>query len=177
MKIIKYARLLTALIISTNSFGSSDSSYVDGSKPFLVIKDVNRQAEAWGTCSAAYDVIAMLLNESNPAQAKHYKELGNGASMAVFISHVVDGFTEATNQDQLNSLWNYSKILADSIPETKKTMILADAESLGESGADEFLTKLVVTLKVCIANLESQQIYIDIVRDFAKSGLITIPNK
>jgi len=177
MKIIKYAGLLTALIIPTNSFGSSDSSYVDGSKPFLAIKDVNRQAEAWGTCSAAYDVMAMFLIESNPAQAKQYKDLGNGASMAVVMSHVADGLTEDINQDRFNSLWNYSKTLADSIPETKSTMILADAETLGESGAEKFITKVAATVKVCMANLEGQQTYIDTWRELAKSGLLTMPNK
>ena len=177
MKKIKYAGLLVGLMISSYALGSSDSSYVDGSKPFLAIKDVNRQAEAWGTCSATYDVMAMLLAKSNSAQAKQYKDLGNGASMAVVMVHVSDGLVSDIPPERFNSLWNFSKTLADSIPETKRTMILADAESLGKSGTETFITKVAATTKICMANLEGQQTYIDAWRELAKSGLLTMPNK
>lgn len=177
MKIIKCVGLLSALMISSYSFASSDDSYVDGSKPFLSIKDVNRQAEAWGTCSANYDVMAMLLAESNPAQEKQYKDLGNGASMAVVMVHVSDGLVPDITPERFNSLWNYSKTLAYSIPETKRTMILADAETLGDKGTEKFITKVAKTTKVCMANLEGQQTYIDAWRELAKSGLLSMPNK
>lgn len=177
MKIIKYIWFLSAVMISSYSFANSDSSYVDGSKPFVSIKDVNRQAEAWGTCSANYDVMAMLLAESNPAQAKQYRDLGNGASLAVVMVHVSDGLVSDISPERFNSLWNYSKTLADSIPETKRTMILADAEILGEKGTEKFITKVATTTKVCVANLEGQQKYIDAWRELAKSGLLSMPNK
>ena len=72
----KYIGMLAALMLSSYALGNDDIPYVDGSKAFVLITDVNRQAEAWGTCSATYDVMAMLLAESNPAQAEQYKNLG-----------------------------------------------------------------------------------------------------
>lgn len=175
MNKIKYAGILIALVMSSYALGNNDLSYVDGTKPFLLIKDVNRQAEAWGTCAATYEVMSMLLMESSPAQAKEYKDLGNGASMAVVMTHVSNGLSPDITQGRFNSLWNFSKTLADSIPETKRTMILADAETLGESGAEKFIDKVAATTKVCMSNLEGQQTYIDNWRELAKSSLLTMP--
>lgn len=177
MRILKYIGLFYCVAFTQQAIGGNENAYVDGSKPFLEIKDVHRQAEAWGTCSATYDVMSMLLAESNPAQAKQYSDLGNGASMAVVMAHVADGLSPDISPESFNSLWGYSKTLADSIPETKKTMILAEAESLGESGTEKFIAKLATTLKICMANLEAQQTYIDTWRELAKSGLLTMPNK
>lgn len=178
MNIIKYTCFFLSVMIASHTIGSTDTSYVDGSKPFISIKDVNRQAEAWGTCSAAYDVMSMLLAESNPMKAKQYSDLGNGASLAVVMSHVADGLLSSDISPEIfDSLWRFSQTLVDSIPETRKTMILADAERLGDSGTKIFLTKLVGTVKICAANLEGQQTYIDTWRELAKKGFLTIPNK
>ena len=155
---------------------NDDLSYVDGKKPFVLIKDINRQAEAWGTCSAAYEIMATLL-ESTPAQAKKVKDLGNGASLAVVMSHVTHGLTSDITPEKFDALWAYSKTLADSIPETRRTMILADAEALGDKGAELFANKISETIKVCISNLEGQQSYIDTWRELAKSGLLKLPAK
>lgn len=165
----------TILIASQSAAGSTELSYVDGSKPFLSIKDVNRQAEAWGTCASAYEIMAMIL-ESQPAQAKQVKDFGRGASLAVMMSHVVDGMSSDITPEEFNSLWIYSKTLVDSIPEVSRTMMLAEAESLGEAGAEKFIEKITATIKVCVANLEGQQMYIDTWRDLAKSGLLTLPS-
>lgn len=176
MNKLKYFSFILGIIFAVPSLADTPDSYVDGGKPFLSIKDVNRQAESWGMCSAAYDVMAMLLAESNPAQAKQYSDLGNGASIAVVMSHVAGGMSSDMSPERFNSLWNYSKTLVDSIPETRKTMILAEAESLGESGTEKFINKLSATVKVCMENLEGQQRYIDTWRELAKSGLLTMPN-
>jgi hypothetical protein len=49
---------------------------------------VNRQADAWGTCAETYEIMSMLLMELSPAQAKQYKDFGNGASAAVLMTHL-----------------------------------------------------------------------------------------
>lgn len=118
----------------------------------------------------------MLFAETNRAQARQYKDLSNGASMAVLMAHVSDGLSADITQNKFNALWNFSKTLADSIPETKRTMILADSEALGKEGSDKFIEKVAATIKVCISNLEGQQTYIDTWRELAKSGLLTMPN-
>ena len=163
-------------LVSFSVIANDDLSYVDGSEPFILIKDINRQAEAWGTCSAAYEIMAQLL-ESTPAQAKKVKDLSNGASLAVVMSHVSDGLTSDITPEKFNALWTYSKTLYDSIPETRRTMIFADAEALGNKGAELFANKISATVKVCINNLEGQQSYIDTWRELAKSGLLKLPTK
>lgn len=177
MNKIKSVGILIALVMSSYAFGNNELSYVDGTKPFLLIKDLNRQADAWGTCAATYEVMSILLMESSPAQAKQYQERGNGSAIAIVMTHVSDGLSSDMTQARFNSLWSLSKTLATSIPETKRTMILADAERLGASGSEKFIGKVVTTIEICMSNLEGQQNYIDKWRELAKSGLLAMPNK
>ncbi len=165
---------MIALGMFTSLCFSNEASYIYGKKRFMDIADVNRQAEAWGTCAAAYDVMALIL-KSQPAQAKQVKDYGNGASLAVIMTHVSDGLGPDITSDKFNALWNYSKTLGDSIPETKRNMMLAEAEALGEKGSSQFIEKVAATVKVCINNLKYQQVYIDDWRELAKSGLLQIP--
>lgn len=171
-RIIKRTAIVVSLILPLPTVGAEYPSYVDGSKPFIEIEDVNRQSEAWGTCSVIYEISATIAAESKPAQARLYKDLSNGASMAVAMTHVMNGFTADISPERFDALWAYSKSLISSIPETKKNIIFADAEGIE---ADEFLGKIVATIEVCMENLESQQDYIDDWRELAKSGLLTHP--
>lgn len=166
--------LFLMFILPEYTLAKDDLSYVDGSKPFIQIKDINRQAEAWGTCSAAYEVMSILL-KSTPAQAKQIKDYSNGATIAVVMTHVTSALTSDMTPEKFNAIWDYSKTLGDSIPETKRTMILASAESLGETNANKFADKITATVKVCNSNLVDQQMYIDAWRNLAKSGLLKIP--
>lgn len=168
--------LLLFMGLAQTAFADQRLSYVDGSEPFLLINDANRQGEAWGICAAAYEIMSALM-ESGSAQAQQYKNLSNGASLAVVMTHVSKGLSSDMSQDSFNALWNYSKTLADSVPEVQKTMILADAESLGESGKGQFIERLGATVKVCVNNLDGQQTYVDTWRELAKSGLIQVPNE
>ena len=72
-----------------------------------------------------------LLIQSKPARAKQIKDLSNGATLAVTMAHVSDGLVEDITPERFDALWMYSKSLGESIPETMRTMILADAEQLG----------------------------------------------
>lgn len=174
MEYIKRTSFLALLLVLPGLAIAEENSYLSVDGPIIQIENVNRQAEAWGTCAAAYDVMAMFF-ESQPAQAQQLKNFGNGAELAVIMTHVSDGLDPDMGQEGFSALWNYSKTLAESIPETRRTMILADAESAGEDGADEFLQRVTNTVKTCVANLEGQQVYIDTWRELAKSGLLSIP--
>jgi len=167
---------IIGLMFFTYVEASDDLSYVDGSISFIQIKDVNRQAEAWGTCVAAYEIVALLL-KSKPAQAKQVKDLSNGATLAVTMSHVADGLTTNISPERFDALWRYSQLLGDSIPETRRTMILADAEQLGSEGATKFAEKIAATVAICMENIKGQQAYIDTWRELAKSGLLQLPSK
>lgn len=153
---------------------AEDDSYLNVEGKIIEIADVNRQAEAWGTCAAAYDVLAMFF-EDQPARAQQFRNFGNGAELAVIMTHISDGLDQDMGQQEFSSLWNYSKTLGESIPETRKTTMLADAESAGKEGMDEFLQRVGNTVKQCVSNLDGQQAYIDTWRELAKSGLLSIP--
>jgi len=152
------------------------ASYIEENKLIIQIQDVNREAEAWATCSAAYEIMSVIL-KSTPAQARKIKDLSNGATIAVTMSHVTNDLSEDISTEKLSALWAYSQHLAISIPETKKTMMLADAEVLGKDGAELFVEKITKTVEACMKNLDGQQIYIDSWRELAKSGLLQFSNK
>lgn len=141
----------------------------------MLIDDPNRQAEAWGACAAAYQIISDVL-KSDSAQAKQFHNLSIGASVAVVMTHVSAGLKDDMSQERFNALWGFSKTLMDSVPEVQRTTILADAESLGKSGKSAFIEKLGATLKICTANLDGQQAYIDMWRELAKSGMLILPS-
>jgi hypothetical protein len=166
--------VLGASLFSNLALAEESNSYLKIDGPIIQIDNVNRQADAWGTCSAAYDVMAMLL-EQRPAQAQQFRNYGNGAAAAVVMTHVSDELKRDMSTEQFGALWNYSKTLSESIPEAQKTIILADAENAGEEGSEQFVEKVTNTVKTCISNLEGQQIYIDTWRELAKSGLLSAP--
>ena len=166
--------LLLSICLSAGVHSSEGESYLNTDKPFLTIEDINRQSEAWGTCSATYRLTSMLFADSQPAQAEEYKNYSNGAKIAVIMANVGDALDEGTSPARFSSIWAFSKALGDSIPESQFTRIMADAESLRGSGLGGFETKLLKTMQVCLDNLEGQQNYIDLWRELAKSGLLEI---
>jgi hypothetical protein len=151
------------------------SAYVSDAKPFLKIKDANRQAEAWGICAAVYQITGELM-EADSNNSKQFKEKSNGASVAVVMTHVNAGLKKNMSQSEFNALWNFSKTLMQSIPEVQRTKILSDLESTTDKDGSIFFEKLKNTLEICIRNLDGQQFYIDSWRNLAKSGLLKIPD-
>lgn len=163
--------------LASLSYASDDESYlVTNTNPkFLEIKDVNRQSQAWGICSAVYKITASFLPEQN-AQAKQLLDFARGAELAVIMTHVSDGITKDISPERFSTLWLFSKQLGDSIPETSLTAVLADRERLGEEGQEQFVNKLTATMTICSDNLKDQQTYIEIWRELAKSGLLKSPD-
>jgi len=167
------AYLLT--ILSSPALSEVSSSYISSTKPFSEIKDPNRQADAWGTCAATYQITAELM-EADSNKAKLFREQSNGASVAVVMTHVNAGIKKNMNQSEFNALWNFSKTLMRSIPEVQRTRMLSDMESYLDQDSSIFFNKLKNTLEICTRNLDGQQFYVDSWRNLAKSGLLKIPN-
>ncbi len=170
--------LLGAIAFSLFAFtvghASESLTYLDGSKPFIAIENVNRQAEAWAVCAATYEMISTML-ESQPARSKQMKEFSRGAKIAVAMTHVMDGMEPNMSPDRFNALWAYAKLAAQEWPITQRTFILADAEAMGAEEMERFGKKVLATVEICISNLDAQQMYIDSWRGFAKSGLLKLP--
>jgi len=148
--------------------------YLESNESFINISDKNREAEAWATCSAVYQLTASFYKDEQPNQAKVLENQANGAKVAVLMSHFdLANLRKETSVDRFRSTWKLSQLLAESMPETRLNMILADAERLNKQGSDIFINKISATLKVCHDNLEGQQVYIDLWRDLYKSGLLS----
>ena len=49
------------------SSSSIAASFLETEKPIMAIEDEYRMADAWGTCAAAYEVMALLQAEAFPA--------------------------------------------------------------------------------------------------------------
>lgn len=167
---------LFVLLAAVTCHAEAKESYVDGSRPFLTIVDVNRQSEAWATCAATYNTMAELFGDT-PAQAKQFKELGNGAAVCVTMSLVAKDLNDDITPSQFNALWGYAKMAGIEWPKSHMTTILADSERTPKENTNKFLSKLTNTFETCMANLEGQQFYIDMWRELAKSGLLQAPTE
>ena len=67
-----------AILLLACSGSAFAEAYVGGSKPFIAIKDANREADAWAICAASFDVTAeVLAGLSQPAQSKQLQELAS----------------------------------------------------------------------------------------------------
>ncbi len=168
---------LSVLSISKANAADDAAPYVDGSKSFLEIKDVNRQAEAWAMCAATYDLMAEILSEAQPARSKQLRELVNGAKVAVTMSIVYDGLDPKISPDRFNALWSMAKLSGTELPKTRLTMLAAEAEANTGKNNEVFIRNLTATVEICIRNLEGQQMYIDTWRELAKSGLLQTPKE
>ena len=171
--------LCLTLVVSTSLAQDSEStksaaaskgkSYINSSQPFLLIDDVNRQAEAWATCAAVWQIMSELFNDSK-AQADEYSNLGNGAKMAIVMTFVSSVISEDNpNPQKFNSTWTLAQTLMESIPDVMLTSIIADLET---KGMDAWAMDFKPTVAQCTENLETQQYYVDLWRSLAASGLL-----
>lgn len=78
------------------------------------------------------------------------------------ISLVVNELGTDITPERFNALWKYLKMAIEEWPSSKKITMMADAERLGQGGFQEFLDSIGATNKICISNLEAQQMYIDV---------------
>ncbi|MGI9269879.1 MAG: hypothetical protein ACR2PE_05075 [Porticoccus sp.] len=171
MRHILFIVVTIMLVVPLNATSKEEEgkSYISYQQPFMLIENVNRQAEAWATCSSVWNIMAELSSDSK-AQAEEYHNLGNGAKMAIVMTFVTSVISEDTfDQKRFNATWRYAKTLMYSMPEVKSTSILADLES---KGMDAWFVDFGATMKHCTDNLESQQYYVDMWRSLATSGLL-----
>jgi hypothetical protein len=124
MKIKLIPPILFMFLTSLCNAGESES-YLSSDIQFIKIKDVNRQSEAWGVCSAFFKITASFLSEES-AQAKQLRDFSRGAGLAVIMTNFTEGLTDDISTERFSALWTFSKHLGNSIPEAQLTGILAD---------------------------------------------------
>jgi len=164
-----------AILLLAFSGSTFADAYVDASKPFLEINDVNRQAESWAVCAASYDIMSTIMESEAPARAKQLNALGDGAELAVGMALVINDLDPDISLERFKVLWADSQAAMTEWPQTQLTSILTEAEKLGTEGAAAFGRKLNATVVACINNLEAQRMYIDSWRELVESGLLQSP--
>ena len=145
-------------------------SFIFGAQSFILKENVNRQAEAWATCSAVWDIMVMMTTDDSKSKAEEYSNLSNGAKMAVamsFVSELVKA--DDFDKERFNATWTFAKTALESMPEVQMTSMLA---SLEHRGVDSWMPDFGATMKVCTDNLELQQAHVDSWKALATSGLL-----
>jgi hypothetical protein len=163
---IKY--IIQATIICMMSSSSIAASFLETEQPIMAIEDEYRMADAWGTCAAAYEVMALLQAEASPAVSKSWSDKANGADIALFVAYFLAMDTNVS--DDYSARIKMGQLLSKSIPETKLTSMLAKGEATEYS--DEWANQLANTIKLCQSNIEEQQILIDTWRQLYASGVL-----
>jgi hypothetical protein len=99
--------VLFILGLGVNICNADNNTYIDGPTRFILIKDANKEARAWATCSATYRIMPELF-EKETAQSQQLKELGNGAAVSVTMTLVANDLTSNITPDRFKALWSYS---------------------------------------------------------------------
>jgi hypothetical protein len=165
------------------SEGANRTPYVE-KEQFQLTGNKHEQARLWATCAALYNTLAALNDTvwKNPAQAKQFNNMGNGAEVAVAMTFVVSAFGTSTKDlspSKFNATWDYAKVAMKEIPAAQQAAIDANME-LGLNGTTNLKDEVQAIIdgaNVCIENVELQQTYIDIWRELASSGLLTLPEQ
>jgi hypothetical protein len=165
--------IITVLLVSptlSTAESKEGKSFLPEVQSFILIEDVNRQAEAWATCSAVWDIMAIMTGDDSKSQAEQYSNLSNGAKMAVAMSYVSD-LAKANDSDKgrFNATWTFAKTALESMPQVQMTSMLADLE---QRGMDSWMPDFGATMKACTDNLQAQQVHVDSWRGLATSGLL-----
>ena len=147
-------------------------AYVDSSKPFVEIEDINRQAQTWALCAAAYDIMSTIMQERSAARARQLGALGNGAKVAAGMTLIVNDLEPDISPQQFERLWQIADAAMTQWPQQHLAAILADAERLGSEREEEFGRKINATVVSCIGNLEDQKLYVDTWQELINSGLL-----
>ncbi|WP_461517759.1 hypothetical protein [Porticoccus sp.] len=155
----------------------SGISYINADEPFLEITEVNRQAEAWAMCSAAYDTLAYIVSDSSPARSQQLSELAGGAEIAIIMATVADSLHDEMTQEKFDAVWNIAKSVSTEMPGSMRTFLAAEIASTSNTGTSTFFDNLSATVTVCVKNLPSQEFYIGMWRELAKSGLRYSPDE
>ena len=172
---IKFLAVLLGLLGISLANAADDPAYVDGSKPFVEIEDIDRQAETWAVCAASYDIMSTIMESKSPGRAKQIADLGIGARVALGMSLVVNDLEPDISRERFNELWTIPSLAMAELPQAQLNSILADAEGMGTEGAEAFGKKINATVVICINNLKSQQMYIDTWKQLAENGLLQTP--
>ena len=163
------------------------TSWVDKSISIRDISNKQKQAEAWGMCSAVYKKASELMETESSEAAKIFSTRANEAAIVAGMVYIDKGeaaiaaaaFAAGVVHIDKGKDWipyteeqkQAMQSMSQNIPEVQFNIIMADLDVLGW---DIWFDKFSVTLEFCISNLDGQQFYIDFWRELASSGLLKL---
>jgi len=165
------------VLVQTVSESSNAESFVDDSKPIVAIENSHKQADAWATCAAVYDLASELLSESNPAQSKLLANMANGATLAVTMSILNDGLKPDITPERFTILWEMAKVAGNERPQIMRTALESALEGSSDEDQAAHLDNITTTMEVCRKKAPGQQAYIEAWREMAVSGAFQMPSK
>lgn len=75
---MKYIRSLAVASYLASTCLQADT-FLAQTTPFKDIEDPYREAEAWGMCSAVYELGSLILADTSPSSSEYYSSTGRGA--------------------------------------------------------------------------------------------------
>jgi hypothetical protein len=180
---IKRLALIVFLISSGNTFAETSWFRGGTTAPFLT-QSLVIETDSWATCAAVLDVVADLQRaQGNENVGTAFGNQANGAELSIAIAHVMNFLqNESIDLDRdippeyatgFARAWNVGKMAMENQPDTKRTQIMAELE-VADNPA-KWLEKVMDALNVCIANKDTQQMYVDLWREMMSSGMLTAP--
>ena len=173
---MKFAPAL--LILSLTTFSAYTAEVTDSYLPHISniaeLTDLNRQADAWATCSVIYDFYSEIVSSNETtATTELLKQQSNGAIMAILMSQLI-GLEESASEEQFTATYKYGQHLMETLPSQKELQIKSELEMLSvqKKPVAPVTDRILNTFKVCQSSLSLQQAYIDLFRELAKSGMI-----
>lgn len=166
---LKNSLILLLALCSGVTQGKEQDSYLSSTAPFITYENINDEVLAWATCAATMDILAEVYKSDNPSTSEQLNNLANGAEVAILMSQVSRVLSKDDFEvSELNATITYGKMQMDEAPNVQKQVILSELEL---EGLELVTTKLTTTLKLCSENNELQKIYVDMMRDLARSGI------
>lgn len=174
-KCMKYLVALTlrSLIIFVGVQAHAAETWLMGPEDFSANRDPSSQSKQWITCAATYEFTAQFVfGEQNKAQSDAFHNLSNGAVMAATMA-MVSTARHSLTREEILAEWEpirakrkWISLIKASL-DTEQVALMAGFES-DQVGA--FSDLLVATSKICQANLDTQQEYIDLWRNLYDLG-------
>ena len=161
---LKLFFVFCSLILSNFAFSGP---YLNSDTPIHQIENVHRQAEAWATCAATWTILSSVAEEGSP-KAEHFGQVANGAKMAIAMTYISD-LPDDVSPERFRSTYKFTQTAMDAMTETVYTSIMAD---MGSKEGDIWVEDLFSTRAVCEQNLDGQQMYVDLWRNLATSGIL-----
>lgn len=172
LKKIVLALSLTAVPILANT---TEVAQPSPQSSFLSIDDKEAQAMEWAKCSASFDLLGDFLEAEKPATAQKLHDLSRGAKVAVMMSLLSKELNPSLTPEAFNAKHKFAQLAMTTYPEMALTNIYSNWE-IDEATDSQKIDSISKNTVICMENIQAQQMYINLWRELAQSGLLQLPD-